>query len=199
MRGDAKRLANARGKLVRLTHLSPTQLNPSEDAAGLALSITELENCDRLRLGPGPAVTWFSRSVGSCPEKQGVVSRNAYRGRSFAQNRKPSSKCSCLHSRGRLWVRTALSSVGSGIWSVAMAPSADFRLESLLRLCRGLFSKLLQCFDLRTAPGRPRRVQLHLHRCQPGLPLLSPQRTAEGAASRRKCGELPFIPGPRDP
>eukprot|EP00906_Rhabdomonas_costata_P011972 RCo017054 len=57
LQGSARRLADEEGKVVKITPLSPTQLKTA-DRYGLTVSVTELS--ERLRLGPGPVVTWFA-------------------------------------------------------------------------------------------------------------------------------------------
>ena len=57
---DGVRLANTEHKPVSVTMLAPTQLR-SCDFVEPMVSITKLPS--RVRLGPGPLLTWFTDSV----------------------------------------------------------------------------------------------------------------------------------------
>eukprot|EP00906_Rhabdomonas_costata_P038849 RCo054998 len=60
MQLDAKRLANAEGKTVRLCALPPSELLCS-DVVGPTVSV--LERADKLRMGPGALMSWFCESA----------------------------------------------------------------------------------------------------------------------------------------
>eukprot|EP00906_Rhabdomonas_costata_P018574 RCo027110 len=70
---DAKRLGTEKGRVVLLTQLCPTQLNVF-DPTGLMVSVTELEQSEKLRVGPGPVTTWFRQSTEDTFEESGSLS-----------------------------------------------------------------------------------------------------------------------------